>query len=701
MSDRRLLLLEIGTEELPSSAVEQGMSELRAKALAAFQENRLGAREREVKVYGTPRRLVLSAKLDAQQVPRKSQVTGPPAKAAFDDAGKPTAAALGFAKSQGLAPEDLKRVKTDKGEYVAVERVEKGQAAVALLPEVLPALISSITFQKSMRWGDGSMRFSRPVRWVAALYGSGPVEFSVDGLKSGTHSMGHRLLKPGAMRLKDASSYKKAMTAARVMVDQDERRRVIQKQIADAAATVRGRAVVDQKTLDEVVNLVEWPHAVCGTYSRDFLALPREVLIMAMQSHQRYFAVENREGRLLPAFVVVHNGDPKQADLIRRGHERVLRSRLADAAFFFREDQKAPLESRVDALEGIVWQAKRGTMLDKTRRVELLAAGIARLLATSDVVRKTAVRAARLAKADLTTQTVVEFPDLQGVMGREYALISGESGTVATAIFEHYLPRQAGEEPAASAAGRVVAIADKMDSLAGCFLVGLAPTGSQDPYQLRRQAQGIIATLLRYQLHLSLSQLIDMALASYQRQKAKGRKAAEVRAELIDFFAARFRNYLLNRGFAYDELDAVLEAGLDDCSEAYRRLEAVKSKRAGVHMDDLIVAFTRCKNLADPSAGMTVRKNLLKDKTEKALYEAITAAEDEVRALVNTHQYGKAIDQLVRLRRPVDKFFDDVLVMAEQKGLRQNRLALLNRTVGVFNQVADFTKLVVAGEDKA
>ncbi|MBI4744022.1 MAG: glycine--tRNA ligase subunit beta, partial [Actinobacteria bacterium] len=489
-------LLEIGTEEIPASMVDLGMDQLKNLAKDLIKENRLTFTG--LKTMGTPRRLVLLIEnLSERQEESIEEIKGPAAKSAFDEKSNPTQAASGFARSQKADVSDLIVRDTPQGSYVFVIKRHKGETTQEVLPEILKRLVLSLSFPKTMRWGDSELRFVRPIHWLAALCGEEIIKFSLDGIESSNLSWGHRFLAESPVKIKSSKDYFKTIRDAKVIVDYEERRNLILDQINQIAKENNAKVVLNEKTFNEVVNLVEYPHSVCGSFSDEFLSLPREVLVTAMESHQRYFPVEDNEGNLKANFIVVHNGDENCRSIITSGHERVLRARLSDARFFYQEDQKEPFAGKTEKLKNVVFQERLGSIFDKVKRVEKIAGLIADNIGLDETEKKNVLKAAFLCKTDLITNMVIEFPVLQGVMGREYAKLSGEKEEVAKAIYEHYLPKSASDDLPESRIGRVVSIADKIDTIAGCFCIGFIPSGSEDPYSLRRQMYGIVEIIIR------------------------------------------------------------------------------------------------------------------------------------------------------------------------------------------------------------
>lgn len=685
----RLLVFEIGTEEIPSSALYGALGDLRVSAEEELRAARL--EYGSVRALGTPRRLALIVEdLAERQADRVEKSKGPSAKAAFDSEGHPTKAAEGFARGKGVAVIDLVVEEDVTGDYVyaIVERL--GKPASDVMPELLAGLAAGIEWPKSMRWGSGDARFSRPVRWLLALFGGDVLPVRFAGLTAGRVTYGHRFLAPDPIEVPSAEEYPLAMERGRVVLDQEERARLIDEGIRAQAGQCSAVAVVPEKTFAEVVNLVEWPTVAVGSFDPGFLRLPREVLETAMESHQRYFPLE-REGVLLANFVVVHNGDPDRTEAIVAGHERVIRARLADAAFFYDEDLAVPAEDRVSKLGGIVFQERLGTLAEKVERVEALTAALASQASAGAEDTAVARRVAHLAKTDLVSHVVVEFPTLQGVMGRYHALSSGEDPQVAAAIPEHYQPRFAGDALPASVAGKLVSVADKLDTMAGIFGIGSAPTGSADPYALRRGALGILGIIVDGGLRLRLADAIAAALDGY-RAVLPDLDREGLGAQVRDFVLARFDGMLRERGHAYDTVAAVLAVAGDDPADAAARCEALTPFRGQEAIADLAVAFTRARNLAQRDLGVEADVDLMAAE-ELGLAEALAAAEGVVNEALAAIRYRDALAEYASLRGPIDEFFDKVLVMDPSAELRTNRLRLLNRFVELFERFADFGRL--------
>lgn len=689
MTTSRDLVFEIGTEELPSSAVYSAIEQLGVAAPKALDDARL--QYGEVTVYATPRRLaVLVSELADRQSDSISTAKGPAAKAAFDAEGKPTPAAIGFARGKGVPVESLQIVDDDNGAYVYATVETVGVSAAEVLPALFTRLIESLDWAKSQRWGSGTVRFPRPVRWLLALHGSDIVPVTFGDLTAADVTYGHRFLSDGAVRVGSAAEYVAALEAGKVIVDQNRRAKALREGIEAAGFASGGRAVIAERTFAEVVNLVEWPTIGVGTFDEEFLAVPREMLENAMGSHQRYFAVERADGSLDNRFIVAHNGSPERTEQIITGHERVIRARLADAAFFYREDLKVPLEGWLPKLESVVFQVKLGTAAAKVERNERLTARLAIMLDAPADETAFAERAAHLAKADLVTNAVVEFTDLQGVMGRYYATAAGEEPGVALAIEEHYRPRFAGDELPSTLAGRLVSIADKVDTICGIFAAGLAPKGSADPFALRRNAIGVLQMALDGTA-ITLDALIGEALEPLSEVVEFDVEATG--AAIKAFFVTRFEKMLRDRGHAYDTVDAVLATSADDPADALARCEALTSFRAASDdMENLSVAYTRAKNLSKPELGVEADRSVMAG-AELALVDALDDAEKVVGNLVDQRAYSALLETYAALRGPIDTFFDAVLVMDENTELRENRLRMLNRFVALFADFADFARL--------
>jgi glycyl-tRNA synthetase beta chain len=687
----RELLLEIGTEEIPARFLPPVLEEMAASFRQMLEAERIGVGE--VLTWGTPRRLALVAREVADsQAEINQEVIGPPKAVALDAGGQPTAAAAGFARAQGVAVTDLIEVDTPRGVYLAVRKSAAGRPTPERLQEVLPAFILGLSFPKSMRWGSQSITFARPIHWILARYGGAVIPFEVGDVASGGVTYGHRFLAPGAVEVADAENYVAALGAAKVMVDPGERRVWLAEELERAAAAVGGEVVPDLNLLEENTFLVEYPSVVVGNFEDKFLTLPDEVLITSMREHQRYFSLRGKDGRLLPHFMAVNNTLTRDPEVVRRGHERVIRARLSDAMFFFQEDAKKPLENRVEALKGVVFHSLLGTSYEKMERFRELAASLARDLAPE--LEESVKRAATLCKADIVTEMVGEFPSLQGQMGRQYARLSGEPPEVAEAIFTHYLPRHADDELPPDRVGALVGLADRLDTICGCFGVGLSPTGTADPYGLRRHALAVIRILRHQELHLDLPETLALAL---DRLKSKiSRTMEETALEVLDFFQTRLQHLLLAEGLEHETITAVLAAGCRDMVDAADKVRALEEVRRSPDFPALATAFKRVINIAQGAELAEVTPRLFEHPEENRLFESVELMELEVSGALKSRDYPEVCRALARLKAPVDAFFDKVLVMAEDANLRRNRLALLARISQTFLKMADFSKITTA-----
>ena len=681
------LLLEIGTEEVPAHVMPGILSQLKENAAKAFKELRLDYTE--IRTLGTPRRSALFVKGLAERQPDvSSENRGPSVQIAFDADGNPTKAAQGFARGQKIDAKDL----VVKDGYVYAMVHEEGKAAAELLQTVLPELICGLSFPNNMRWADLEFKFIRPLRWIVALYDKEVIPFEVAEVKSGRVSRGHRFLSEGDFAIADADSYEKACEEQFIIVDQDKRKAMIREQIEETARENGGRAEITEDLLEEVLYLVEYPTALCGKFEDKYLKLPPEAVITPMRDHQRYFPVKDAAGKLLPLFITVRNGGREYLETVQHGNERVLRARLDDAQFFFDEDRKKSLEQHMDKLKTVVFQVGLGSIYDKAGRLVKLADKISDALQVSAEDKKNAMRAAKLAKADLVTGMVCEFTELQGIMGREYALLDGESPAVAAAIDEHYMPRFAGDAQPQTTAGRIVSIADKIDNIVATFSRGLIPTGSQDPFALRRQALGMVNMMIEAKYRVSLSALVaaEMDLLGIGDAEA----CAKMQADAADFIRLRLKNVLADAKIRYDVVDAVLQ-DVDDIYAVYLRALAL-AKALDKDMTKTIQAFVRAGNLAKKAKGTAIDAALFNTAEEKALYQAYTSAQSAVDSLVKGQDYLGAIDALSDLAAPIDAFFDGVMVMDKDEKIRSNRLGLLKSVDDLLRRVADFSKLVLA-----
>ena len=689
------LLLEIGAEEIPAGYIAPALEAIASNLLKKMSAARI--EYGDVKTFGTPRRLAVMVEGVAAKQPTVSKdVLGPPTKVAFDADGQPTMAAIKFAEKVGVPVKALKSQNTEKGSYLSARVTERGVATKTLLKKFLPEVILATPFPKTMKWAELNIQFARPMYSIVALLGSSIVSFGLGNLKSGRHTYGHSFMHPGKVKIDHPEAYLDSLKNVQVIADIEARKKMVIQEIERAASAVGGKVLPDDELVDIVTNLVEYPIATAGKFDDEFLEIPREILITAMREHQKYFAVIDENGRLMPYFIAVNNTRTKDLDLVATGHERVLRARLSDAQFFFRSDVKVSFGPWMEKLEGVLFQAKLGSMQEKVGRVKRLAAYLADAEGRDADFKARVTRAAELCKADLVSQVVVEFPKLQGVMGRVYAGVAGEPDDVATAVEEHYRPTYSGGQLPKTATGAVLAIADKIDSICGCFSVGLIPTGASDPYALRRQGIGIVNIMLDKGFAFSLRDLIVQSLGLFH-EKAEF-PIQETAEKVYAFIQNRMAHILVEKGFSKDVVAAVTSAGAENVPNVWQRVKALQDLKGAPDFEPLAVAFKRVVNIIKKTAGGPqgqVREDLLSHATEKELFAALKKVQGQVAELFINGDFDKALLIIASLKDPVDAFFDGVLVMAEDAEVRNNRLALLGSIAALFDQFADFSKLAV------
>lgn len=691
MADKHTLAFEIGVEEIPAFDLDSANKQLEKMVPAAFADARIPYDS--IEIHSSPRRLIVMAYgvADATEA-LVEEYKGPAAKIAFDADGNPTKAAIGFARGKGLSPESLERREVNGTEYVFATKNIPATPVADLLPDVLAGFITAIKWPRSCRWAAYREYFVRPVRWIVAMLDDVVLPVSFAGAESSNFTMGHRVLAPGKHTVDTAANLLDVIRAAYVIPTQAERERIIREGVAAIEAETGFTADLPAKTLLEVVNLSEYPQPLVSTFDEEFLQVPEEIIVDAMLMHQRYFPLYDAAGKLTNKFIIVSNGNPECAATIIDGNERVVRARLDDAKFFYEEDLKHPLESYIEKLDKVVFQESLGTVRQKAERLEKLACALSADAQLSAADAADAKRAARLCKADLVTNAVIEFTSVQGVMGSYYAAASGETPQVAQAIGQHYQPRFAGDALPDTTVGKLVALADKLDTICGLFAVGQGPTGSSDPFALRRSAIGIV-NMLETGLAISLAAAIDESLASFAAQGVAF-DAAAVRAEVVDFFVTRTKVMLRDGGVNADTIDAVLAAGVEEPAVISQRAHALEDARANdaETFDNLATAYARANNLRKPELGEGVDDALLTEP-ERALAGAVATAEQAVASALASDDFAAALSQLAALRAPIDGFFANVMVMDEDAALRDNRLRLLNRFVAVFANVADFGKM--------
>lgn len=684
------LFLEIGTEEIPAGMLPIAMRDL--ERLIRKELDGAHIEYGRITTYATPRRLVLAvADVAEEQQRQELNISGPSLKVAFDADGNPSKAALGFARSNGVDVSELSQKETDKGTYLFLSKVIEGKPVGDELPALMLKVVSSLHFKKSMRWKDLDVRFARPIHWLVALFGGEIIPFSFAGLTTGNQSHGHRFMAPQPFAVTGLDDFMAKAREHFVIVDPKERKQIIAREIERVASEEGGALNVDAELLEEVAFLVEDPTPLCGSFDEEFLQLPDELLITSMKEHQRYFTLADDNGALLPKFITISNTRAVDPAVVVKGNERVLRARLADAMFFWKEDQRRPLETRLESLKNVVYQAQLGTSYAKVQRFTALAQTLAQQL-DPEVLELTR-RASTLCKCDLETGMVYEFPELQGVMGREYATIEGEDPRVAKAIFEHYLPIQAGGALPSDNVGAFVSLADKIDTICGCFGVGLIPTGTADPYALRRCAIGMLNIILERGYRLSLPQLVAQAVQ--QLEDKLNRSVEEVVADVVEFIRLRLVNMLTGQDYPTDVVEAVLSAGFDDAIDALKRVQALAEMKKQHDFAALAATFKRVGNIIKGGVDADVVESAFVESCERELFDQVQRVQQDVDRLMAGGDYSGVLCSIGELHPAVDAFFDGVMVMADDEAVKTNRLALLTQVAGLFSGVADFSRIAV------
>lgn len=687
------LIFEIGTEEIPALFLEESTSNLKEKIKQEFEKNSLSFGD--VQIFYTPRRIV--AKVSGLLPKQKDQVIenfGPPKKIAFDENGKATKAAIGFAKSQGVDVNKLDIAKRDNGEFLAFKKKVKGRKTDKVLIELFPEIIDSIPFRKSMRWGYGKKTFARPIRWLMCLYERKKLSFEFENIKSGNRSYGHRFSSIKPFSPKNWTDYLNELKKNDVLLDQTERKKFIDKEINKLASKLGGFAKRDEELLETITNLVEYPVVLNGTFEKRFLKLPEEVLISVMKNHQKYFPVFSKSKKLLPYFIFVSGTQVKDNNVVIKGNERVIRARFTDAEFFWNEDIKKPLDNNISELKSMVFLSEIGNYFEKTRRLENLSNDLA-LVCKKQKIKDDLKRSATLSKADLVSQMVFEFPELQGTMGKYYANESGEKAGIARAIEEHYMPVSRDGSLPVTEIGALLSITDKIDNIVSCFSAGLKPTGSADPYALRRQAIGIIQIVLDKQFIFNLETIFENALKKIN----KATDNSETLFEIINFISERLKNLMLDQGYSNSVIDSVLSTGFDNIVDSYNRIKAVEKFNKQKGFEELSVAFKRVVNIAKEKPKAKLSTKLFKDKSESNLYKSFSNIQKKTdkylnnKSLTSEADYIKALNLIKTLKEPIDFFFDSVMVMDKNQKLKKNRLALLNEIKTLFFKISDFSKI--------
>ncbi len=683
------LLLEIGLEELPARFVTASIDQLAAKVQSWLEEKQIAYSS--IEKHSTPRRLAVIVKdVNEMQEDKQEEAKGPAKKIAMDAEGNWSRAAEGFARGQGLTTDDIYFKEIKGVEYVHVQKFTKGQPVKELLPE-LKDIILSLTFPKNMRWGNQDLRFARPIKWLAVLFGQDIIPFSITDVETGRTSIGHRFL--GEMvEIQEAASYEEQLEKEYVITDAVKRKNMIRNQLKQLEEKNGWSIPVDEELLEEVNNLVEYPTALYGKFEEEFLELPDRVLITSMKEHQRYFPVKDISGKLLPYFVTVRNGDSNGIETVARGNEKVLRARLADAAFFYKEDQTKSIDSCLKKLETIVYHEEIGTLAEKVARVRGLTNNLAQALNVDEETKRYAERAAEISKFDLVTSMVYEFPELQGYMGERYARMLGEAEAVAVAVNEHYMPRHAEDGIPSNESGALVSVAEKMDTIASCFSIGIIPTGSQDPYALRRQASGIVQILLGKAWEITLEQLVDMSLEQIADAGIAKKEIKEIKTDILSFFMARMKHLLGEKEVRYDLIDAVLDNGIGNVSSVVKRALVLEQERKEDGFKETIEALSRVMNIAGKLEGEpSVDPQLFENDHERKLYEAYTAVKARFEAEEDEAEQFKTISAL---KPEIEAFFDHTMVMAEDEKLRRNRLSLMKEISSFIASFAAANKIL-------
>lgn len=685
-------LLEIGVEELPARYVKDTIKQLRDKFSSRLDEERI--MYEEVKVYSTPRRLTaIITGLSEGQEDLSKQVKGPSKRISYDEDGNPTKALLGFVKGQKAELDDVFFVEKNGEEYVYLKVLKKGESTGTVLSRIVPEIIKSLNFPKSMRWGGKNIRFARPIRWIVSLLDDILVAFDLEGIKVSNVTKGHRFLGSQNIEIDDVKSYIERLRENYVILDHEERKEQIKYGAERLAKEKGGRIIQDEDLLDEVTNLVEYPTPLIGRIKDKYLELPKDVVVTPMKEHLRYFPIVDDKNRLMPYFITIRNGNDEYLDIVTKGNEKVLGARLEDAKFFFEDDISRPLEAYVEELKNIVFQERLGNLYDKTVRVQKLSEKIGAYLEIGEETERNLSRAAYLAKADLVTKMVTEFTELQGKLGMEYANISGENEIVSLAIFEQYLPRFSGDQLPSTTAGAILSIADKLDTIVGLFAINIQPTGSQDPFGLRRSALGIINIILDKKINLSLNELFDFALYIYVDEMGLAFDYNKIKSEINTFFMGRIKALFEEINIRYDIIEAVLSTDIDDIYDMKLRAEKINHWLSNDDLTDVLQVFNRVSTLALKTDSSEVMRDLLTGQ-EIDLYDSYNKIEEKVLTLIEKKEYDKALDIFVTLKEPIDNFLDNVMVMVDDAVIRNNRLGLLRKIYDTMMLVCDLSKIV-------
>ncbi|GIN60428.1 glycine--tRNA ligase beta subunit [Robertmurraya siralis] len=684
------LLIEIGLEEMPARFVTSSIEQFTARIQKWFIEQKIEIGE--IYSYSTPRRLAVIVKeVSESQQDIQEEAKGPAKKIAMDENGNWSKAAVGFSRGQGMSVDDIYFKEIGGVEYAHVEKFIKGGETRSLLPE-LKQIITGLTFPKNMRWANEDMKYIRPIKWLVAMYGSEIISFTIANVATSNWTMGHRFLGE-RVEVPAPEEYVTTLLGQYVIADSGERKAAIVSQLKKIEEENNWVIPIDEDLLEEVNNLVEYPTALFGKFAEEYLELPEEVLITSMKEHQRYFPVKSADGKLLPFFVTVRNGDHQHLETVAKGNEKVLRARLADAAFFYKEDQKLEINKALEKFKTIVYHEEIGTLAEKVERVKRLANKLTLELNFSNEEKNITNRAAEISKFDLVTNMVYEFPELQGIMGEKYAIQKGEAEEVAKAINEHYMPRNAEDDTAGSNPGAALAIVEKLDTVASTFAIGLIPSGSQDPYALRRQATGIVQTLINKNWHVELEKLILLAIDSIEEAQFSKMTRADLENELIAFFKLRLKYVLQERGIRYDVIDAIISQKIGSVAVLVRKAETLNAHKEDADFKETIEALSRVINIAAKAETLVnVDSALFENEQESELNTALIAVENALETEVTEEEYFQL---LVSLKAPINNYFEHTMVMVENEQLRTNRLSLLARVANVIKGFADVTEIIV------
>ncbi|UUV18607.1 glycine--tRNA ligase subunit beta [Fusobacteria bacterium ZRK30] len=689
------ILLEIGMEEIPARFLKPALNDLEKNMKTYLKENRIVFEE--IKTYGTPRRLILSiSNLAEKQEDLNILNQGPAKHIAFGSNGDLTKAGMGFAKSQGIEATDLEIIETPKGEYIAAKKFVEGKETKTLLPEALKGLVEGLTFPKSMKWSDKKIKFARPIQWILALADNNVVEFEVEGYRSGTMSRGHRFFGEKEFTVADIDDYFTKVRANNVIVDIEERKNMIVEMINKNCSSAGEKVVIENELLDEVTNLVEYPYPMVGTFNSEFLEVPQDVLIISMQVHQRYFPILDSDGNLLPKFVVVRNGIDG-SEHVRIGNEKVLSARLSDARFFYQEDLKKPLSENVEKLKHVVFQKDLGTIHQKLERSKKIAEKLIDMLGfegnKSDILRTI-----ELSKADLVSNMIgeKEFTKLQGFMGAEYALRSGENEKVAKGIEEHYYPRYQGDRLPQNIEGVITGICDRIDTLVGCFGIGLVPSGSKDPFALRRSALGIVNIIFNSKLDLSIDELVNISIDALELDGVLKKDKEKVKSDVMEFMNQRIINVFLDKGYRRDFIMAVLDVKNENLLEVEKKLLTLNEVSSNENFNELVSLLKRVGNISKDYKGtVNISEDLLKEDTEKSLYNFYMEFMSISEEILGKNDYLTYLKTILSGKEIIDSFFDSVMVMDKDENIKNNRLSLLTSLNTIFNRVANLNLIEI------